>query len=246
MKTLFNQVRLEARLFLRRKDELFWTLAFPMFFVGLFGAIFANSEWAPGMRAIDHLVPSILIMALMVTGMMNNAVSFAQERESGIYRRLALTPLTRQKLIGSQILYRYLISLVQAVLLMAVGLLAFKVKMNGNYALFWLVITLGSLCFLSIGFALTGLIKTARSATPIVMSVYFVMMFLGGLFFPSDVMPQFMKSFSSALPTTHLNTALRMVALQDASLIDIWKELAVAGAWLVGCLGISVKFFRWE
>jgi len=72
------------------------------------------------------------------------------------------------------------------------------------------------------------------------------MMFLGGLFFPLSMLPNFLGHFASAMPSTQMNDALRMVAYQGAGFMDIWKNLLVMGAWMAGCLGLSVKFFRWE
>jgi len=58
MNTLIRQTRMQMRLFLRRKDELFWTLAFPVLFILLFGAIYGNSKWeGMSIRSIDYLLP---------------------------------------------------------------------------------------------------------------------------------------------------------------------------------------------
>lgn len=247
MKILFGQIAIETKLFLRRKDDLFWTLAFPMFFMVLYGVIYGNQEWEDwGMRAIDYLLPGVVVMALMVTGIMATASGFAEEREKGIYRRLSLTPLKRSTLIMGQILHRYLVILVQTLLLLLVGVLAFKTKIEGNFLLLWLVLTFGALCFLSIGFALTSLIKSARSATPICMSAFFILMFLGSIFIPLNIMPGFLQAVSNALPSTHLGDALRSVIINGAGISEIWKALLIVGGWTVGCLAITLKFFRWE
>ena len=247
MKTLFGQIVIETKLFLRRKDDLFWTLAFPMFFIVLYGVIYGNQVWADyGIRAIDYLLPGVVIMALMVTGIMATASGFAEEREKGIYRRLSLTPLKRSTLIAGQILHRYLVMLVQTLLLLLVGILAFNISITGNYFLFWLLLTFGALCFISIGFALTGLIKSARSATPISLSAFFILMFLGSIFIPITMMPDFLKAVSNALPSTHLGDALRLVIINGASMSEIWKNLLIVGGWTIGCLVLAIKFFRWE
>lgn len=247
MRILAGQIALETKLFLRRKDDLFWTLAFPMFFMILYGLIYGDMVWDDyGMRAIDYILPGIIVMALMVTGIMATATGFVEEREKKIYRRLSLTPLKRQTIIGGQILHRYIVMLVQTLLLLAVGILAFKINIAGNYFLFWLILTFGALCFLSIGLALTSLIRSARSATPICMIVFFMLMFLGGIFFPTSIMPDFLVAISKALPSTHLNNALRMITVEGAGLGAVWLELLIVGCWLIVCLGLSIKFFRWE
>jgi ABC-2 type transport system permease protein len=247
MNMLIKQTRMQMRLFLRRKDELFWTLAFPVLFILLFGAIYGNSKWnGMTIRSIDYLLPGIIVMGAMVTGIMRTATGIVQEREQGIYRRLALTPLKRTTLIGSQLLQHYLVIVAQTLLLIAVGGLAFKTHLTGNTTLFWLTLSVGALCFMSIGFALTGLIKTLRSATPIIQITYFGLMFLGGIFFPNSLLPNWLDNGAKILPSTQLGDALRAVIYNGAGIGDIWQKLAVMGAWIAVCLVISIRFFRWE
>jgi ABC-2 type transport system permease protein len=247
MAVLFRQTIIETKLFLRRRSELLWTLAFPIMFMVLFGLIYGDTQWGGmDMRSVDYLLPGIVVMGAMVTGIMRTSVGFVGEREKGIYRRLALTPLKRQTLIGGQLLQHYIVIIVQTVLLIAIGVIAFKIKITGNLALFWLVLSIGALCFMSIGFALTGLIKTSRSATPINQMAYFTLMFLGGVFFPNSMLPSFLARVANVLPSTQMGDALRLVAYHGAGLGDIWQNLLIMAGWILACMAISIKFFRWE
>ena len=249
MNTLIRQTSIQMRLFLRRKDELFWTLDFPILFILLFGAIYGNTKWTGSgidIRAIDYLLPGIIVMGAMVTGIMRTSTGFVQEREQGVYRRLALTPLKRQTLLGSQVLQHYIVIIVQALLLIAIGGMAFKTHLTGNLFLFWLVLSVGALCFMSIGFVLSGLIKTVRSATPINQITYFSLMFLGGIFFPNSLLPTWLGNAAKILPSTQMGDALRAVVYNGAGIGDIWQKLLIVTGWIAACSVISIKFFRWE
>ena len=244
---LARQVWLETKLFLRRKDDLFWTLAFPVFFIVLFGLIYQDMVWEDfGLRAIEYILPGIIVMALMTSGIMATATGFVEERERGIYRRLSLTPLKRHTILGGQLIQRYMVILAQTLLLLVVGTLAFHIRISGDLFWSWMVMTMGALCFLGIGFLLTGLIKSARAANGITMVVFFMLMFLGGIFFPNEMMPDFLRIFSNTLPSTNLNDALRMVAINGAGINEVWQELVIVGGWLVGSLLLAVKLFHWE
>lgn len=245
MKILLQQTILETKLFLRSRDGFFWTLVFPVFFIVLFGLIYGDTQWGE-IRAIDYLLPGITVMALMITGIMATGTSFAEDREKGIYRRFAVTPLKKQVILGAQIINRYMIILVQTILLLLVGILAFKIRIHGNLAIFWLILTLGSLCFLAVGFSLTGLMRTAKSATPIGMIVFFLLMFLGSILFPIDTMPKGLDYISNVLPTSFLNNALRTVIIEGKGFAEIWIDLLAVLGWTVVCLLISIRFFRWE
>ncbi len=238
---------LENKLFLRNMDDLFWTMIFPLFFMFLYGFIYKDIVWQDyGMKAIDYIMPGIIIMALMVTGIMASATGFIEDRQKGIYRRLSVTPLKKHIIILSQIINHYMIMLIQTFIIMIIGILLFNVSISGNYFLLWFVITLGAVCFLSIGFSLVSFVKNARAATPVCMIVFFILLFLGGIFFPLNVMPGFLQVISNILPSTHLNDALRMVAIEGLGISSMYKELLIIGGWIVVSLVLSIKFFKWE
>lgn len=245
MSSFLAQFQMENRLFFRSKDGLFWTLLFPVFFIMLFGLIYGETQWGE-IRAIDHLLPGIIVMALMVTGIMYTATGFVEERAKGIYRRLSVTPVKKQTILGAQLFNRYLLVVAQTVLLLLVGLLVFQVNIIGNWLLLFGLLTLGALCFLSIGLALTGLIKTPGSANAVTMIAFFFLMFMGGIFFPVDIMPEFLSYIANLLPSTHLNDALREVAISGQSLEGIWLEIGVIAFWTIAAFGLAVRTFRWE
>ena len=245
MKVLAGQIKLETRLFLRDRGELFWALAFPVFFIVLFGLIYRGESWG-GMPPMNYILPGIVTMAIMVTCIMNTTMGVVSDRGKGIFRRLSLTPLKRQTLIGGQIIHRYLIILAQALILIAIGVIFFKVTIGGNYFLFWGALTIGTLSFLALAFALTTFIKSEKSATPVAMTFFFILLFLGGCLFPINIMPEFVQYIYKVLPSAHLNEALRMIALEEVGFSGVWPEFLKLGGWIVVLSVISVKFFKWE
>ena len=185
-------------------------------------------------------------MAVMTTCIVSTATGVVEEREKGIFRRLSLTPLKRQTVIGGQIVNRYLIVLAQTIILIAIGIAFFGATIGGNLLLFWAVLTLGAISFLALGFALAALIGNERSAHPLSMIVFFIMMFLGGCFLPIEQMPQFLHPVCEALPSLHLNDALRMIAIEEVGISEVWREAPILLGWCAGCSVLAVKFFKWE
>jgi ABC-2 type transport system permease protein len=245
MTTLVGQIKLETKLFLRDKRSLFFTFAFPVIMVLIFGAAFGNQTVA-GLPAINYLLPGIIVMALMMVTMNNNVTKITSDRERGIYRRLSLTPLKRQTLLTGQIIVRYLIVIASTLLLITIGYSVFKAHIGGNQLLFLTVLTLGVLTFTALGFAMSSLVKNTNSAMALCMAVLFPLMFLGGCFWTLDQMPHFLNVVANVLPTTHLNAALRMITLQGAGFNQIWHELPVIMGWLAGSSVLAIKFFKWE
>ena len=244
MATLFAQIGMESKLFLRDRRSLFFTFAFPLIMVIIFGSAFGDQA-VSGSTAINFLLPGITVMAVMMVAMSNNVVKIAADREKGIYRRLSLTPLKRQTLVTSQVIVRLLIVFASALLLAAVGITMFKANFSGNWLLAMAVLTIGSLTFTSLGFILSSLVGNASGAMPLCMAVLFPMMFLGGCFWNLDQLPSLMRQIASVLPTTHLNNALRLIS-QGAGPGQVWSELPVVLGWLAGSSVLAVKFFKWE
>jgi ABC-2 type transport system permease protein len=239
------QIRLETKLFLRERQNVFFTLAFPVILILIFGSVFGGQSWY-GVAAINYLLPGIIAMAVMMACMNNNALKVVNERERGIYRRLSLTPLKRHTLLLGDIFVRYLVALASTLLLIAIAIGVFNAQVGGNHFLFWFVLTVGSLTFVALGLVLTILVKNTNSMTSLGMAVLFPFMLLGACFWPLDQMPTFLHPLCEALPSLHLNTALRMIAVQGASMSDIWPEFPVILGWLVGSSVLAVRFFRWE
>lgn len=245
MNVLAGQIKLETKLFLRDKGDLFWALAFPVFMIALFGLIYQGESW-DGLPPINYILPGIVTMAVMTTCIMNTTTGVVGDREKGVFRRLSLTPLKRLHLIGGQIGSRYLVILLQTLILIAVGVIAFGVDFGGNYLLFWAALTLGSLSFFALGFALTTFIKSEKGVVPASMAFFFVLMFLGGCFFPVDIMPDFLQPICKALPSFQLNDSLRMIAIDELGIGSIWPELLKLAGWGALFSVIAVRFFKWE
>ena len=194
---------------------------------------------------VTYLVPSILAMALMQLGVFA-AVPLVQQREKGILKRIGATPLARWKLVASNILLRLIVAAVDTVLIIGVGIAVFNIQIVGNLALAAGFVFLGAGAFLAIGFALASFLKTEEQATGVVQVVQMPMMFLSGIFFPFAFMPDFLRSVARLLPLTYLGDGLRQSMVNAPQVAPMAVDAAILAGWLVVCLAISARSFRWE
>jgi ABC-2 type transport system permease protein len=194
---------------------------------------------------VTYLVPSILAMALMQLGVFA-AVPLVQQREKGILKRMGATPLARWKLVASNILLRLIVAAVDTVLILGVGLLVFNISIVGNLALAAGFVLLGAGAFLALGFMLASFLKTEEQATGVVQVVQMPLMFLSGIFFPFTFMPGFLQSVARLLPLTYLGDGLRQSMVNAPQVAPMAVDAAVLAGWLVVCLAISARSFRWE
>jgi ABC-2 type transport system permease protein len=194
---------------------------------------------------VTYLVPSILAMALMQLGVFA-AVPLVQQREKGILKRIGATPLQRWKLVASNILLRLVVAAVDTVLIIGIGIAVFHIQLVGNMAAALGIVFLGAGAFLALGFMLASFLKTEEQATGVVQVVQMPLMFLSGIFFPFDFMPDFLRSVARFLPLTYLGDGLRQTMVNGTQVAPLSVDVLILAGWLVVCLAIAARSFRWE
>ncbi|WP_281889953.1 ABC transporter permease [Paenibacillus sp. YYML68] len=198
------------------------------------------------LRYIDFLVPGILAMMIMSNNLNGVSGQIASWRERGILRRMQSTTLKASTFIASQITARLVLNGLQAVLVLLVGYFLFGTQVNGSWLLLLSFIVLGTLAFMATGFIVAGIAKTPESAGPIAGFLSFPMMFVGGVFFPIQNMPEFLQPLVRLIPITHLSTALRQVMNVGTGLGGLWVEALFLGGWLVVAFAVATWTFKWE
>jgi ABC-2 type transport system permease protein len=200
---------------------------------------------AQNISVAAFFVPSILAMALMQLGLFG-AIPLVQQREKLILKRLNATPLRRWTLIGSNVLTRLLIGLVQTLLIVGVGARLFDVTIVGSPLVVAFLVVLGALMFISLGYVVASFVPTEESANMVTSILQFPLMFLSGIFFPLEQMPDWLRTVAAALPLTYLGDALRQVMVGGTPFVPVALSVGVLAAWLLVCFGVSARFFRWQ
>jgi ABC-2 type transport system permease protein len=196
------------------------------------------------LRMVDWLTPGQLGSMLMWANLGVGAVLVGWRRQ-GIMRRLAATPLRGGTLVAAQVCARLVLSAAQAAVLLGVAMVAFHVPVGGDWAALALVVGLGALTMLSIGFVIGSFAPSPDAAQALTFLISFPMMFLGGAYFPTTGAPDWLAPIISALPLSHLNDALRQIVNNGASLGAVQADVMVLLAWLVAALILSTRAFRW-
>jgi ABC-2 type transport system permease protein len=194
---------------------------------------------------ISYLVPSILGMSLMQLGVFA-AIPLVADRQKLILKRLQATPLRRWQLVGSNVLMRLLIAIVQTAIIVGVGSAAYHVEVAGSWLLIGALILLGSLAFIALGYVIASFAPSEDAANGMTSVVQFPLMFLSGTFFPIDAMPDALKTVARALPLTYLGDGLRQVMVDGTPFAPLWVCFAFLAVWLVVCFGIAARFFKWQ
>ena len=247
MKSLLKMTWMETKLFLREPVGAFFTLAFPLMMLFLFGSIYGN-EPTPmfgGRGTIDISVPAYTAMIVATTGLMGLTITMAAYRENGVLRRLRTTPVSPLVVLAAQVLVLFLMTTLGMLLLVVAGKLVYRMRFEGNALSVFAGFTLSSLSFFAIGFVLAGLMPTARTAQVVGMVMLYPMLFLSGAGFPTELLPEAIRKISTFLPLTYVVNLLRGLWIGETWGQHAADALILAGILVAGVL-ISVRTFRWE
>jgi ABC-2 type transport system permease protein len=195
---------------------------------------------------LDFLVPGIVALSIMQTAIFGVAGTLVTYKEKGVLRRLRATPLPMSSFMGSNVLMRIVTSLLQMVIVLAVGMLLFGVHVSGSLIIVTIVAIIGSGAFVSLGFTIAAVSKNIEVAQALMNVVQTPMMFLSGIFFPMNNAPAWIQPIVNVMPLKYLADALRAVIIDDATLWAVRWDLvilvAVTGAFVV----MAWRLFRWE
>jgi ABC-type multidrug transport system permease subunit len=199
-----------------------------------------------GSRYIDFVVPGLLGMNLLGSGVWGLGFALVDMRRKKLLKRLVATPMSRAQFLLSFLLSRLVMLVIEVAALIGFGVLAFHVPLRGPLWALALVCVLGSLCFSGLGLLISSRVRTMEGASGLMNAAMLPMWILSGVFFSSSHFPAAMQPLVKALPLTAVNDALRANMLEGASVGGITLELAIIVAWTIACFTLALKLFRWR
>ncbi len=199
-----------------------------------------------GARYIDFLIPGLLGMNLMGTGMWGMGFTIANARMKKLLKRLIATPMRKSQYVLSQFLSRLIFLVVEVIVLVTFGWMVFGVRVNGSIAALALLCIVGGYAFSGLGLLTASRARTLEGVSGLMNLIMMPMWLCSGVFFSYERFPEAAKPFIRALPLTMLNDALRAVMNDAAPLIKVVPHLAVLAVWGIVTFAIGLKIFRWQ
>jgi ABC-2 type transport system permease protein len=200
----------------------------------------------PGSRYIDWLIPGLLGMNIMSTGMWGIGFAIVQARLRKLLKRLAASPMRRTHYLLAQMLARLVFLAPEAIVPLAFGALVLGMPVRGSVVAITVVCVWGALTFTSLGLLAGSRPRTLEAISGVLNLSMVPMWVVSGVFFSSSNFPPAVQPAIQALPLTALNDALRAVVLEGAPLRQIASELGIMAAWAVGSFVLALKLFRWR
>jgi len=192
----------------------------------------------------EFVAPGIMAQIVMTAVLTGLAASVSREKEQGTLDGILISPISRLAIILGKAFSQSIRGLVQGIIVMLLVVFIFNVTIHGNILLVILLLLLGIFSFVGLGILVSAFTSEQETATQLLFMFQFPMLFLSGVFFPIQQMPEFMQKISHLIPLTYAVEALRKVMVLGAGIADVKSELIILLAFGTITLSISVPLFR--
>ena len=243
-----HQARYDLLAMLRNRQARFFTLLLPVLFLVIFVSVFGNHRIGPlGIKASTYYVPGLSALGVIASSFVNLVVSVTSQRETGVLKRRRATPVPAWVLIVGRTVSAVAVSLAVLTVLILIGRFAYGVELRAA-AIPAVALTgvVGSICFCSLGYALSTAVKSADSAQPMVQGLILPLYFISGVFVPNIRLPSWLRHVAEVFPVQHLADGLHHAYDPTVRGVGIeWTDLAVLTLWALAGLAITLRRFSW-
>lgn len=201
---------------------------------------------AAGGRYIDFLIPGLIGLNLMGSGMWGIGFTVVMARVNKLLKRLAATPMHRAHYLLGFILSRLVLLVPEVAALIFFGWLLFDVRMNGSWPQLAVLVLLIAFTFTGLGLFTASRARTIEAVSGWMNLVMLPMWVFSGSFFPAERYPDFLQPVIRALPLTAANDALRAVMSDGVPLLSAWPALLILTAWCLAGFAAALRIFRWQ
>jgi ABC-2 type transport system permease protein len=253
-----DRARYETKLYFRQGDTVFFTFLFPIVMLSIFSVAFSEQNFGPDdapLSAAAFYLPGMLAAGLLLSGLQNMAIDIAGEKSDGTLKRFAGTPLPVLSYFIGKIGQVFVTGVLQAALLLLVARFAFDVELPtepGQWLTFAWVFVLGVTTAAILGIALSGLPRSGKSATAVIIPIVLVLQFISGVYLGFSQLPVWLQNVASVIPLKWMAQGMRSVFLpsgyESVEQGGTWNLAGVAIVtviWLVVGLVVTRVTFRW-
>ena len=253
-----SRVGYEVKTYFRQGDSVFFTFLFPLVMLTIFSVAFSEGTFGPPgeeISAAAFYLPGMLAAGLLLSGLQNMAIDIAMERSDGTLKRFAGTPLPVVSYFIGKMGQVFVTGILQAALLLFVAAVVFGVALPTEpekwFTFAW-VFVLGVTTSAVLGIALSGLPRSGKSATAVIIPIALILQFISGVYLAFTMLPEWLQNVASVFPLKWMAQGMRSVflpesfeALEQGASWNLGGVALVTGLWLVLGLIATRITFRW-
>ncbi|WP_406509445.1 ABC transporter permease [Streptomyces sp. NBC_00212] len=247
---------LEIKQFVRRRDQVIFTFAFPVVFLALFASIFSGQVEGAGITASQLYAAGMIASGIMSVSFQSLGISIAIERDEKVLRRLRGTPMPPAAYFLGKVWLVLATGVAETAVLLVFGSTLFGLDLPTTAAK-WLefswIFVLGLTGCALLGIAISSLPKSGRSASSVVVLPFLVLQFISGVYIPVGTVPGWLLDISALFPLKWMCQGFRGVflpqsaaVLEQAGTWEFGRIALVLGAWCIGGLVLCLLTFRWK
>ncbi|MBI2836252.1 MAG: ABC transporter permease [Chloroflexi bacterium] len=219
-KRVITQIRRDRR-------TLAMILVVPVVVMTLIGLSF------PDVKVLDYIAPALLGALAFFFGFLLTGISFLRERSQGTMERLTVSPVTRLDIVVGYLLGFFVFALVQTLIILLYTIYVFDITYHGQLweiLAFQVVVIIGAV---NLGIFISSFARNEFQMVQFIPLVILPQMFLGGILWPVEQMPDYLRWFAHVLPLTYAVDGMREIMLNGKNLLDVWTNLAVLAGFAV-------------
>jgi ABC-2 type transport system permease protein len=235
----WEQFRFERKLFWRNPSAAFFNFLLPLLLLVLIATAFASDD-----DELEVLIPGVAGMGVLATTFTALAYNLTYLREEGVLKRIRGTPMPAGAYLAGFIGSATLNAILQVALVVTIGNVLYGVDWPQEPLLLAGFTLLGVICFAALGVAFSHVIPNEEAAPAYTNAIFLPVIFISGVFYSADELPDALKAVAEALPLKHLIDGLSEAIVGGSA--DVATAALVVAAWAAVALFLAVRFFRWE
>jgi ABC-2 type transport system permease protein len=203
-----------------------------------------HARYNPAAITQLNIVPGLVGTILTMTMLIFTALSVTREIERGTMENLLSMPITPFEIMLGKIIPYVLVGVVQATMIIAIGVFLFGVPIYGSLIMLALLSTLFIATNLSIGYTFSTIAQNQLQAMQMALMFFLPNILLSGFMFPFAGMPVWAQWIGEALPLTHFLRIVRAIMLKGSNLSDLRYDAVAMFILMAVAMTIAVTRFR--
>lgn len=245
LRMLVEQLKIEIKVYLRQPMYLLFSLLMPIFSFVFFGMMYGNADFG-GMSYFANYIPGFSVIILFASSVYNIGNQVVGDKEKGIYKRLAVTPISLGRIMGVLVFKAFLLALLGFVLILLIAVFKFGVEFPNPvfYTVSYIITIIYSLC---LGFGAGMLADKLNTYSAVMMALFMPMFILSDTTLPLNVMPEIFQKLAKFNPLYHMTYVLRVAWDTSRYNMDV-KGFWVSMGFMIGLfvLIVTVVAFKWK
>jgi ABC-2 type transport system permease protein len=185
----------------------------------------------PDKRMLDVLAPAILATLVLFFGFLLSGISFLRERSQGTMERLMASPVTKMDVVGGYLMGFLIFAVLQTLIIFFYMIYVLQIGFHGDLwqiVVFQILIGIMAVC---LGIFISVFAKNEFQMVQFIPLIIVPQIFLCGLLWPVDQMPDYLQWIANFLPLTYGVEGIKAMMIQGQNLLDIIKDVGIIAAY---------------